>query len=372
MLSFLFDKTPEEIVRWYENKERKISYNWREVWQEAHAKAFTVAKAMDLDLLKDMQEEVTRAIETGQTYEEFRRNLEPRLKARGWWGKIDQQNPETGEMETIQAGSPRRLKTIYRTNVSVAYSSGRYKQFLANADNRPFWQYDAVMDARTRPEHGKLDKKVFRYDDPFWDTHFPPNDWNCRCSVIALNDADLKAEGLKVEKDSGKWKTKVPAGEGWNYNPGMAYYKPNMEKYEYKLGIQYVKDMLNSPAFEYFYDLKDHYRFPVGVLDNELKKLFESENKTVYLSYDTLLKNKKNHPELTIEDYRFLPVIIDKANTIIKSGDVKYMFIRRDDRLLLAVVKATQDKKELFCTSFRYTNPADIEYYKKKGIVINE
>ena len=82
MLSFLFDKTPEEIVRWYENKERKISYNWREVWQEAHTKAFTVAKTMDLDLLADIKKEVTRAIETGQTYEEFRRNLEPRLKAR--------------------------------------------------------------------------------------------------------------------------------------------------------------------------------------------------------------------------------------------------------------------------------------------------
>jgi len=48
------------------------------------------------------------------------------------------------------------------------------------------------------------------------------------------------------------------------------------------------------------------------------------------------------------------------------------MFIPKDGQYLLAVVKATKDKKELFCTSFRYTNPDDIKYYKKKGIVINE
>jgi len=67
-----------------------------------------------------------------------------------------------------------------------------------------------------------------------------------------------------------------------------------------------------------------------------------------------------------------LPGIIYKKNLIIKSGEAKYMFIPKDGQYLLAVVKATKDKKELFCTSFRYTNPDDIKYYKKKGIVINE
>ncbi len=223
-ISFFLDKEPEEIVRWYESKGLKTSYNWRDIWQGAQVKAFTVAKAMDLDILQDIKSEVVEAIKKGNTYEEFRKNLEPRLKAKGWWGKQDMVNPNTGEMETVQLGSPWRLKTIYRTNVSVAYSAGRYKKFLENAEDRPFWQYNAVLDKRTRPLHALLDGKVFRYDDPFWQTHFPPNDWGCRCSVTALNKRDIDREGLKVENNSGEWLSKVPAGEGWNYNPGEVIY----------------------------------------------------------------------------------------------------------------------------------------------------
>ena len=32
---------------------------------------------------------------------------------------------------------------------------------------------------------------VLRWDDPWWETHYPPNGWRCRCRVVQLSDADL-------------------------------------------------------------------------------------------------------------------------------------------------------------------------------------
>ena len=121
-----------------------------------------------------------------------------------------------------------------------------------DAGNRPYWQYDALNDGRTRPAHAALDGKIFRHDDPIWDTHYPPNGFNCRCMVHALTAADLKAAGLRVSNSQGKLsqvdqhvgvdkqtgevinrkatafdfigpdgrQQRLTPDPGWNYNPG--------------------------------------------------------------------------------------------------------------------------------------------------------
>ena len=59
------------------------------------------------------------------------------------------------------------------------------------------------MDSRTRPSHAALNGKILRYDDPFWNSFYPPNGWNCRCRVRALSESRLTRKGITPESSAG-------------------------------------------------------------------------------------------------------------------------------------------------------------------------
>ena len=69
----------------------------------------------------------------------------------------------------------------------------------------PYLEYTAVMDDRTRDEHAALDGHIYPIDDPFWQTFYPPNGFNCRCNVIQHSARDLDAMGRVAESSEGQW-----------------------------------------------------------------------------------------------------------------------------------------------------------------------
>lgn len=231
-LSAAIGLPPEEAINYFRAKGYAITWDWQEAWNEAHEEAFTVAKVAKIELLEDIRGMVDKALVSGITFEDFAAELEPKLRAHGWWGK---------DAQGVQMGSPHRMETIYRTNLQTAYMAGRYKVMEENADDRPYWQYVAVLDSKTRPAHAALAGKVFRHDDVFWNTHHPPLGFNCRCRIRALTEAQLKKKGLTVSSGRGNMveKTAKAGGEdrsvtgwkdsagavrytdpGWSYNPG--------------------------------------------------------------------------------------------------------------------------------------------------------
>ena len=48
------------------------------------------------DILSDIREAVEKAMQDGQTLEQFKKGLEPTLKSKGWWGEI------TGKPEEVR------------------------------------------------------------------------------------------------------------------------------------------------------------------------------------------------------------------------------------------------------------------------------
>ncbi|ENV2445670.1 phage minor head protein [Salmonella enterica] len=258
-MAALFGLPPERAIAYLKNKGYRITWDWEEMWQEAHAQAFTVAKLTRLDILEDIRRALEQALAEGKTGKWFAKELTPVLQAKGWWGKTTAVNPVTGEEEAVQQGSPWRLETIFRTNMDTLYSAGRWAEQRENAGERPYWMYVAIRDSRTRKTHLAMHGLVFRFDDPFWDAFYPPNGWRCRCSVIALTQAEVSLRGLRVGNSTGSLGQTLrlvseKTGEmqpvatyrmrdiirhadiilspdvGWSYSPGQGY-RPDLAKY---------------------------------------------------------------------------------------------------------------------------------------------
>lgn len=83
------------------------------------------------------------------------------------------------------------LRTEYDTAVAAGQMAGLWKQMEATVGPDALAMYDTVGDARVRPEHQKWDRIVRPLSDDFWNTHWPPNGYNCRCTVRFVNDGEV-------------------------------------------------------------------------------------------------------------------------------------------------------------------------------------
>lgn len=110
-----------------------------------------------------------------------------------------------------------RLDNIFRTNMQQGYMAGiaRNQERPEALALRPYFQYDAVNDSRTRPSHRALDNVIAPADSPFWLKHSPSRGFRCRCTRIALTEAQARARGY----DPAKPLPNVPPDPGFAGHP---------------------------------------------------------------------------------------------------------------------------------------------------------
>jgi SPP1 gp7 family putative phage head morphogenesis protein len=200
---------------------------WTDISHGMHARAFVVAGAIEAGLLEDLHGAVIKAGEGGLTRQEFRKQFDQILAGRGWPFNA----PDTPGYRDWRAA------VIYDTNLRMAYQAGHWKQFQETAEGRPYLEYSAVLDGKTRPLHREWHGTILPIDHPWWKTHYPPNGWNCRCTVVSRSAADLKRLGKAVSVpppiepvdrqvtiDGARVTIQVPKGidPGFDYNVGVA------------------------------------------------------------------------------------------------------------------------------------------------------
>ncbi|EID6269908.1 minor capsid protein [Salmonella enterica] len=416
-LGYAATLAPKEAVAYFRAKGQHIGWNWYETAVDVHARSFTVAKAARVDVLTTIQGEVERALAQGVGKQEFIDTLAPRLKKLGWWGKqviVD----SAGNAETVQLGSPRRLALIYNVNTRVAYNVGRYAQLMNSTDTHPFWQYVAVMDSRTRPSHAALNGLVFRYDDPFWKTHYPPNGWNCRCRVRALSQERMNALGLKASRGDKHLTTKQvqavvdkATGEiinmdvttfadgarvmtpdaGWSYNPGSAAFgldqtliRKLIEVKSPALREMVVKEMNNSPERQLAFRIWAKNIMETRRGGNDIRTLgFMSESVAAAVEQRTgepparlLAMSGKNvlHADsdkhhqtgvaLQPDDFQLLPVLLAHPKAVLwdkRHNNLMYLIDTKDGTAKIAVnapygIKRQPDKLDVIVNAYRVEN----------------
>ena len=224
---------PPEASRFLRTKGLAPSFRWDDVEPEEHAVAFAVAGVAELEVLEGVRGVVQRALDEGQTIEQFRAGLMEALEARGWWGPRSVTDPVTGETRTIDLSAPRRVRTIYRANLRSARAAGQWERIERTKDALPWLEYRLGPSEVHRPDHAALEGAILAADDPFWATHFPPNGWGCKCWVRQLSTRQMERRGGVTERPEVTTRTvvsrrtgarrEVPLGTdpGWDVNPGM-------------------------------------------------------------------------------------------------------------------------------------------------------
>jgi|GEM_PF-2914634 len=85
-----------------------------------------------------------------------------------------------------------RAELLLRTHVFQAYSAMEHRVLTEEQNIFPYWKYKTMGDDRVRDSHAALDGLILPANDPFWDDHFPPWDWGCRCQVIPMTREEVE------------------------------------------------------------------------------------------------------------------------------------------------------------------------------------
>ena len=111
------------------------------------------------------------------------------------------------------------LRAEYNFIQSSAQMAAKWEQFSEDGD-RYYLQYRTVGDGKVRPEHAALNRVTLPIDDKFWEQYFPPNGWNCRCTVVQVRKSKQPPTPHEEAMALGEEATGKDTKGMFHFNPG--------------------------------------------------------------------------------------------------------------------------------------------------------
>ena len=346
---------PAEPLKFFRAKKLRPSFSHLDVAAGEHALAFTVAKSAGFDILADVKQALAEHLAEGGTLRTFEKELTPILQKKGWWGAEEVTDPETGDKRLAQLGSPRRLRTIFRSNMRAARAAGQWERIQRTKRTHPYLLYRLGPSEEHRAQHVEWNGTLLPADDPWWNDHFPPNGWGCKCWLRQVSRAEAERLGgvtPRPPRDEVEWTNprtevtmRVDRGldPAWASNPGRDRERILADRLIGSIGAlgsigaigagealarEAVRQVVDSSLLErQFAPLKAGQTLgdlPIAFLPEKRARLIGAEAGPLVLTRATAKKQAKNHhrrnkrwPDsvpLSINDYRtLLPEILVRA-----------------------------------------------------------
>lgn len=264
---------------------------------DARANAATISRLASLDQISHVLELVNKSLESGSTFHDFKKLVEE--------SGIDL--PEY------------HLANVYRTNMQNAYAHGRWIEQQANKDLRPYLQYSAIVDSRTRPTHLALNNIIRHIDDDFWKKYYPPNGFQCRCSVRSLSEKAANRIGITPDDKL----SELPVNKyDWDYHPSRQ--------------ATHLNDVINSKLDD------------IGIEHNRAQELLKIKD-------DTIVQQEANQAvkgalsELDQQNKKHLDDFLSQNNIEPSSPRIIFEFAQDEEKLTElaqeALIRKSHDKK---------------------------
>lgn len=112
------------------------------------------------------------------------------------------------------------LRAEYNFVTASAEMAARWDRFMQDGD-RYNLQYRTQKDDKVRPEHAALDGVTLPPSDPFWAEFYPPNGWNCRCTVVQVRKSKYPATSHEEAMRLGDEALQRDTKGIFRFNPGL-------------------------------------------------------------------------------------------------------------------------------------------------------
>ena len=111
------------------------------------------------------------------------------------------------------------LRAEYNFVQSSAEMAAKWERFSEDGD-RYNLQYRTANDSKVRPEHAALNGVTLPPSDPFWEEYYPPNGWNCRCTVVQVRKSKYPATPHEEAMALGEEALQRDTKGIFHFNPG--------------------------------------------------------------------------------------------------------------------------------------------------------
>lgn len=192
------------------------------------------------------------------------------------------------------------------TNYNVNYLEAEYNFAISSSQMAASWaevqeggdrydlQYRTAGDSHVREEHRALNGITLPPDDPFWQKYYPPNGWNCRCTVRQVRKGKFRTSDPDEAMRRGDEATDSPKQKIFRFNPGI--------------------DHQLFPPHHPYYKLSETAKEKVSKAVEEVRKEVEGDSSNDKSPQTHTINLQKRYPKGRITNDRVKEIMREYAN----------------------------------------------------------